>query len=80
MKALFCIFTFIRFLTEKCKIQARMAAKKSSQHDALKDSNSSQNVWKFDDRAPKKANLRPKSDFWEALALDDFLNSISQLF
>ena len=30
--------------------------------------------------APKKANLRPKSDFWEVFALDDFFSSISQLF
>ena len=28
----------------------------------------------------KKANLRPKSDFWEVFALDDFLNSIYQRF
>ena len=58
MKATFCIFTFIRFLIEKCiKIQARMAAKKSTQHDALKDPNSSQNVWKFDDFGTEKKQI-----------------------
>ena len=30
--------------------------------------------------APKKTNLRPKCDFREVFALDDFWNSISQLF
>ena len=64
MKATFCIFTFIRFLIEKCiKIQARMAAKKSTQHDALKDPNSSQNVWKFDDFGTEKNKSAPKMWF-----------------
>ena len=57
----FLYFASIRFLTEKCiKIQAKMVAKKSAQHDALEDSNSSQNVWTFNDLCTETCKFTPK--------------------